>query len=280
MKKGKFFIYRYKRRHKCCGCREDLDMAKGVIIVAQTAIVTGASSGIGWEISKVLCAMGYEVFGIGRNFLKTNDKDSKKSSIDNEIEFADKLTEHFHPLVCDLLNTQELVRLVKKLRSKQKISVLVNNAGIGYYGLHEEIAIQNLQTMLRTNLEVPIILTNLLLRELKRERGYIINISSVTAQQSSPHGCAYAASKAGLSSFSKSLFDEARKYGVKVVTIQPDMTKTDLYRNADFCEGKEESSYLLPQEIAAMIQYVLSQREGFVVTELSVKPQLHRIQKK
>lgn len=229
--------------------------------VARAAIVTGASSGIGREISRVLCEMGYEVFGIGRQF--------------EEIQSG-----HFHPIVCDLLDTQELVRLVKKLRAEQEISVLINNAGVGFYGLHEEIAVQNLQTMIRTNLEVPIILTNLLLRELKKRKGYIINISSVTAQQSNPHGCAYGASKAGMTSFSKSLFDEARKYGVKVVSIQPDMTKTNLYRNADFCEGEEEASYLQPQEVAEAVRYVLSQREGLVVTELSLKPQLHRIRRK
>lgn len=253
--------------------------------MAKAAIVTGASSGIGREISKVLCEMGYDVFGIGRRFRCMDDGDMEKGETVGDCmargaEGVCELEGHFHPIVCDLLDTHELVRLVKKLRAEQEISVLVNNAGVGYYGLHEEIAVQNLQTMLRTNLEVPIVLTNLLLRELKKRKGYIINISSVTAQQSSPHGCAYGASKAGLSSFSKSLFDEARKYGVKVVTIQPDMTKTELYRNADFCEGEEEASYLLPQEIVEAVRYVLSQREGLVVTELSLKPQLHRIRKK
>lgn len=253
--------------------------------MAQAAIVTGASSGIGREISRVLCEMGYEVFGIGRSFKGLNDRDVEEGEpeevcTDHGTEAVCGLAGRFHPVVCDLLDTQELVRLVKKLRAEQEISVLINNAGVGYYGLHEEISVHNLQTMLRTNLEVPVILTNLLLRELKKRNGYIINISSVTAQQSNPHGCAYGASKAGLSSFSKSLFDEARKYGVKVVNIQPDMTKTDLYRNADFCEDEEEASYLQPQEIAAAVQYVLSQRPGLVITELSLKPQLHRIRRK
>jgi short-subunit dehydrogenase len=134
--------------------------------------------------------------------------------------------------------------------------------------------------MVRTNLEVPLVLTNLLLRDLKKQAGYIINISSVTAQQSNPHGCVYGATKAGLFSFSKSLFDEARKYGVKVVDIHPDMTKTDLYRNADFCQGEEEESYLQPQEVAAGVEYVLNQREGMVVTEITLRPQLHRIKRK
>lgn len=250
--------------------------------MAEAVIVTGASSGIGREISRVLCGMGYEVFGIGRQFRGLDIEEGRLDGkyIDNGWLDASGFAGAFHPIVCDLLDTQRLIKLVKKLRTEQKISVLINNAGIGYYGLHEELSIQNLQAMVRTNLEVPILLTNLLLRDLKRMKGYIINVSSVTASQSNPHGCAYGASKAGLASFSRSLFDEARKYGVKVVTIQPDMTKTDLYRNADFCQGEEEDSYLLPQEVADAVQYVLSGREGAVVTELTVRPQLHRIQRK
>lgn len=124
------------------------------------------------------------------------------------------------------------------------------------------------------------ILTCQLLRELKKNKGYIINISSVTANASNPHGCAYGATKAGLSSFSHSLFDEARKYGVKVATISPDMTKTNLYRNANFREGDEAESYLLPEEIAKAVEYVLSQRDGLVVSDITLKPQLHRITRK
>jgi len=115
---------------------------------------------------------------------------------------------------------------------------------------------------------------------LKKNHGYIINISSVTAKQSSPHGCAYAATKAGLSSFGKSLFEEARKYGVKVTTIHPDMTDTNLHRDADFTCGEEPESYLLPDEVAKAVAYVLDQREGMVVPEITLRPQLHRIARK
>ena len=124
------------------------------------------------------------------------------------------------------------------------------------------------------------ILTCQLLRELKKNRGYVINISSVTAVGSNPHGCAYGATKAGLSGFSRSLFDEARKYGVKVVTISPDMTRTALYRNADFKESGEEQASLLPEEVARAVEFVLSQRDGLVVSDITLKPQLHRIVRK
>ena len=100
----------------------------------------------------------------------------------------------------------------------------------------------------------------------------------MTAQQSNPHGCAYGAVKAGLASFSRSLFDEARKYGVRVATVSPDMTKTELYRNADFTVGEETESYLLPQDVA--VAYIVGQREGVAVSEETLRPQDHRIRRK
>lgn len=226
------------------------------------AIVTGASSGIGLEISKVLCQLGYEVFGIGRTF--------HSGFTENK----------FHKIICDILDTETLCNTVKKIAAQNHVTVLINNAGVAYYGLHEELNAKKIQQMVRTNLEVPMLLTCQLLRELKKNKGYVINISSVTATGINPHGCAYGATKAGLSSFSHSLFDEARKYGVKVVTISPDMTRTNLYRNADFREGDEKESYLLPEEIAAAVEYVLSQREGLVISDITLKPQFHRIKRK
>lgn len=230
----------------------------------EAAIVTGASSGIGYAISRTLTALGYEVFGFGRNFDMANPKGE----------------DGFHPIACDVLDTEKLCSYVKQIAAEHPVRVLVNNAGVGYYGLHEELSPAKIKELVRTNLEVPMILTQQLLRHLKKHAGYVINISSVTAGRSNPHGCAYGATKAGLASFSHSLFDEARKYGVKVVTIFPDMAKTNLYRNADFKEGDEMESYLLPEEVARAVEFALSQREGMVVTDIGLKPQLHRIKRK
>ena len=234
----------------------------------EAAIVTGASSGIGAAISRRLCGLGYEVFGFARHF---------ESEAETEVFDG---AEQFHPIVCDVLDTEHLCACVKQIASEHLVCILVNNAGVGYYGLHEELNPAKIKELVRTNLETPMILTQQLLRQFKKNAGIIINISSVTADESNPHGCAYGATKAGLASFSHSLFDETRKYGVKVVTISPDMTKTNLYRNADFQEGEESASYLLPEEIADAVEFVLGQREGLVVSDLKLKPQLHRIRRK
>lgn len=225
----------------------------------KAAVVTGASSGIGYEIAQVLLEKGYEVFGFGMSF--------KRECRFNAIE-------------CDICDTDKLIRRIDEIKKEYVVEVLVNNAGVGFYGLHEELNAQKIKQLVRTNLEAPMILTNYLLRELKKNKGWIFNISSVTATKTNPHGCAYGATKAGLSSFSHSLFEEARKYGVKVVNIQPDMTATDLYRNADFKEDEDVMAHLLPQEVADVVRYALEQREGLVISDVTLRPQLHRISKR
>lgn len=236
----------------------------------KAAIVTGASSGIGAAISARLCEMGYEVFGIGRSF-GSSFAEQFPDAADNPL---------FHAVVCDLLDTEKMLKLVRGIAAEATVTLLVNNAGSAYYGLHEELSPKKIQEMVRTDLEVPMILSQQLLRGFKKNKGCIVNIASVTAQQSNPHGCAYGAVKAGLVSFSRSLFDEARKYGVRVAVVSPDMTKTELYRNADFTVGEETESYLLPQDVADAVAYIVEQREGVAVSEVTLRPQYHRIRRK
>lgn len=229
----------------------------------KTAVVTGASSGIGLEITKVLIKNGCKVYGFARDFSKTQ-------------------FEHdcFIKVNCDITKTSLLEEKIKCIRKNEKeIYILVNNAGVGYFGHHEEINTKKLHEMIATDLEAPIILTHLLLRELKKNSGYIINISSITAKKASPIGCAYSAAKAGLSHFSESLFEEVRKADVKVIAIHPDMTKTDFYRNANFREGEEEKSYITAQCVANAVEAVLKQREGTVLTDITIRPQKHIIQR-
>lgn len=230
----------------------------------RAAIVTGASSGIGLAVSAMLVRKDYEVYGIARHFPENDFFDNKA----------------FHAIECDVTETERLCSAVKKIMSEAELYILVNGAGVGYYGLHEELNPLKLKQMVRINLEAPMILAQQTLRQLKKNKGFIINISSVTAQQSNPHGCAYGATKAGLTGFSKSLFDEVRKYGVRVASIQPDMTKTNLYRNADFCEAEEEEARLLPEEVADAVEYIIGSRSGLAVQEITLKPQLHRIRRK
>lgn len=228
----------------------------------KNAVVTGATSGIGLAVAEKLIEMGYTVYGIGRNFDK---------AVSNE---------KFKKIVCDLTRVFDIEKTVKEIKKEGEIELLINCAGVGYFGPHEEINVNKIHNMITLNLEAPLVLTQLFLRELKKKRGTIINISSITAKKSSTYGCVYSATKAGLSHFSKGLFDEVRKTGVKVITIHPDITKTSFYDHLDFCQGDDENSYITPECVAGAVEMVLSQREGTVVTDITLQPQRHLINKK
>ncbi len=250
----------------------------------EIAIVTGASSGIGAAISEMLLDLGYEVYGFGRHFPAEKEENEDAAESGNRRTAGTVASESsaegsFHPIVCDLLDTERTLQEIRAIEKRGTVSILVNNAGVAYYGLHEELNPRKIREMIRTNLELPLILTQAMLRTLKKNHGTVVNISSVTALSSNPHGACYGATKAGLSSFSRSLFDEARKYGLRVISILPDMTETALYRNADFTVGEETESRLDPAEVAEALRYALSARPGLVVHELVLRPQLHRIKR-
>lgn len=225
------------------------------------AIVTGASKGIGEAVSRMLLKHDYEVFGIGRDF--------------SECSISD---ERFHPIKCDLLN-DEWKQLLKRINTKD-LRLLVNNAGCAYYGMHETLREDMICEMVRVNLEIPMLFTNACIRDLRENKGMIINIASVSGMESATHGAVYGSTKAGLIAFSRSLFEENRKHDLKVACVIPDMTDTDLYRNADFKADNNEGCCLYPEDIADVVENIILTRNGMMVNEVVVHPQYHRILRK
>ena len=208
---------------------------------AGIALVTGATSGIGRAIACRLLDEAFTVYGIGRD--------------------ASKAPVHpgFHFLPADLADTASVVKAVASITGP--VSLLVNAAGVAYYGPHETLSPAQIAEMVAVNVTAPMTLSNLLLRQLKEVQGTVINISSVTAKRgNNTHGCAYGATKAALSSFSESLFEECRKSGLRVITIHPDLTDTALYRNADFTPDPAP--------------------DCMVVTDITLRPQRNLIRRK
>ena len=230
------------------------------------ALVTGASSGIGRAIAEKLVKEGYEVYGIGRNF---EDAPSDGCGACPEM----------HRLTYDLTDTKRLPEFLKE-NIKGKLSLLVNCAGAAYYGPHESLSPAAIHEMVTVNVEVPLLLSNRYLRDL-RDGGAIVNVSSVTAKQNNnSFGCAYGATKAAVSHFSEALFEETRKSGVRVITIHPDLTDTNLYRNADFTPSSDTDCVLSAAEVADAVILALSARDGLVVSDITLRPQKNRIVRK
>jgi short-subunit dehydrogenase len=226
------------------------------------AIITGASSGIGLECAKKLNILNFKVFGIARDFSKCN--------------YSHK---NFIPIATDLTETKEINSLEEKLK-KESISVLINSAGVGYFAPHEELSIEQIQKIISTNLTAPLLLSKIFLRSLKKSNGYIFNINSISGVEPALFGAAYGASKAGLIHFGTSLFKEARKSGLKVVNINPDITNTPFFEKLHFKPSLDANSFIDPRDIANVIESVLKQRDGTVITDIKIQPQLFKIEKK
>lgn len=224
------------------------------------ALVTGASRGIGKSISEKLIASGYEVYGIGRDFSDVSEKPN------------------LHCLSYDLTDVKHLPDYLRTNVPKA-IDVLVNCAGVAYYGMHENLSANAIHEMVTVNVEIPLLLTSLYMPGLRKRIGSIVNISSVTAKLSgNTYGCAYGATKAAMTHFSESLFEETRKSGVRIITIHPDLTDTELYRNADFRPADSSDTVLAADEIADTVLYALQAREGMVVRDITLRPQRFRIE--
>ncbi|WP_455757419.1 SDR family NAD(P)-dependent oxidoreductase [Sulfurimonas sp.] len=226
------------------------------------AVVTGASSGIGKEIALRLLSLGYGVIGISRNIKNEDFNDEKFSSLQ-----ADLSDESSTLLACANLK-------------KQNISLLINCAGIGRFEPHEELSPHAITKMTFLNLSAPMLLTNSLLRSLKQNDGYLININSIEAIRASKFAGVYSATKAGLKAFSDSLFEETRKSGLSITNINPDMTQTNFYDELRFETSKKEDEKLLSSDIADAVEHILKMRKGAVVSDYTIRSLRFGISKK
>jgi short-subunit dehydrogenase len=208
------------------------------------AIVTGYSSGIGKAICEELEQNDFEII---------------------------KLTSRLEDI-------NSLEKEVKEILKTKDIDLLVNCAGVGIFQPHEEISISKIKELIDVNLTAPIILSNLLLRSLKKTKGDIINITSVEATKHSKFSALYTATKSGLRDFGLCLFEELRKSGVGVTSINPDLTITNFFDDLQFEPSSKEDTYLLPETLAKTIMDILNM-DG-VVTDITVRPQKFEIKRK
>ena len=217
------------------------------------AVVTGASSGIGKAISARLLALGFEVIGISRS-----------------IQKQDFNHPNITALQADLSNEKSTLKLCEDLK-RTSVHILANCAGFGRFEPHEELNHQTILDMTFLNLTSPMLLTNTLLRSLKTNEGYLININSIEAIRPSKFAGVYSATKAGLKAFSDSLFEETRKSGLSITNINPDMTESSFYDALRFETSTKENEKLLSSDIADAVEHILKMRKGAVVSDYTIR---------
>ncbi|RJX72381.1 SDR family oxidoreductase [Vibrio sinensis] len=184
----------------------------------KTIIVTGASKGLGLEISKQLIVSGYKVIGISRTITK---------------EYENLLNEHSRQ-VCfyqfDFYDTDKIASLVKEITKKHgRIYGLINNAALGHDGILATMHEADIAEVIKINVEAPILLTKYVSRSmLLNKTGRILNVGSIIGATGFNGLSVYGATKSALSGFTKSLARELGKAQITVNTLAPGYMETNM----------------------------------------------------
>ena len=177
-----------------------------------TALVTGASSGIGRAIAEALRPAGFRVFGTSRCPASRGEVQMLALDVTSDTSVS------------------ECVATV--LKGAGRIDVLVNNAGYGLFGASEETTVEEARAQMETNFFGVVRLTNTVLPTMRSQgSGRIVNVSSVLGIIGLPFGSFYSASKWALEGYSEALREEIRPFGVAVSLLEPGFVRTAFSRN-------------------------------------------------
>jgi short-subunit dehydrogenase len=189
--------------------------------VAETALITGASSGIGEEFAKALAGRGYELVLVARR------EDRLKN-------LAESLPTKAHVISCDLgSEAAELPGKVAKLGVD--VDLLVNNAGFGLRGRFVDLPADRQAEIVRVNCEAVVILTHAFVPAmLERGRGGVITVASTAGMQPLPYEATYGASKAFALNFTEALHAELRGTGVRALAVNPGPVPTEWQQVAGY----------------------------------------------
>ena len=185
-----------------------------------TALVTGASSGIGEAYARLLAAKGHDLVVVARN-------EEKLRSLEKELRVSVEV------LPADLADAGELA-LVEK-RAAEGVDLLVNNAGFGTTGRFHELPLDKEDEEIRLNVTAVMRLSHAALPSmLAKGSGGIINVSSIAGFQPAPGNATYCGTKAFVTSFTQALAEEVRGTGVRVQVVAPGATKTEWQMRANY----------------------------------------------
>ena len=229
---------------------------------AGLAVVTGASSGIGASLARLLAESGHDLFLVAR-------RGDALARLAEELSKANGIDASF--LAADLGMPEGRSALFSATEGAGKpVSVLVNNAGFGLNGPEAELPLERVLSMLQLNVVATAELTHRVLVAMRaRHAGGILNVASTAAFLPMPYFAAYAASKAFVLSFSHALHEEAKKDGVTVTCLCPGYTKTN-FQGVAGMRGAKATPFpeMTPDAVAKIGLEALRKEKAYVVTHL------------
>jgi NAD(P)-dependent dehydrogenase (short-subunit alcohol dehydrogenase family) len=186
----------------------------------RVAVVTGSSSGIGFEIALMLARNGFQTYATMRNLAKSENIKS--------IASRENLPIHIEQL--DVTDNKSVTNAIKAIASKaNSIDVLVNNAGYALTGAFEDLAIEEIKAQYETNLFGLIRTSQAIIPIMRKQKsGTIVNISSGAGRFGYAGGSAYVSTKFAVEGLSESMAYELEPFGIKVILVEPGVIKTNI----------------------------------------------------
>ncbi len=225
----------------------------------KTAIITGAGRGIGKDISLNLAREGCNIVVVSRT----------KKQLEKVKEEAQKLGSNAMVLDYDLAEKENITLIIERtLKDFGTLDILVNNAAVLFPADLMEVSPQEWATTMDINLNAAFFLSQKAMEIMKEQKsGYIINISSAAAFEVPPGIAAYGISKLAMIGLSQALYEYGKEFGVKVSTIYPGMTDTEMLRG--FNPPVDPDKWMLPDDISSCVLFLLKQSGRTVVKDIT-----------
>jgi 3-oxoacyl-[acyl-carrier protein] reductase len=227
---------------------------------SKVALVTGASRGIGLAIARTLSRLGAAVSICARDAKKLELASTELASSGAKVLAVS----------ADVSRAADVESLVRQTQQTLgPIEILVNNAGVGYFGPTHEAAESNWDTVLDTNLKSVFLLSKAVAPGMiQRRTGDIINIASLAGKNAFPGGGIYCASKWGLLGLTQCMAEDLRQYGIRVSAVCPGSVATDFGAHA----GKDPKKMLQPDDIAHAVETLVTQAPQSFISEIVMRP--------
>jgi uncharacterized protein len=218
-------------------------------------LITGASSGIGYELANIFAKKGFSLILVARNKnkLETVTENLKKQyNVKIKMIIQDLSSEYASEKIFDQIKKENI-----------EVNTLINNAGLGYCGLFPNMPSEKVSEIIKVNIQSLTKLTRLFSEDMiSRGHGNILNIASTGAYQPGPYISVYYASKAYVLSFSYALRNELKEYGINVSVLCPGATKTGFSKNAGKADIKNSMS---ARKVAKIAYKGIKKNKGLIV---------------
>lgn len=237
----------------------------------KTAVITGATKGIGRAFAEQLWAIGYSIAVCSRS--DSDLSEMKRVLAKAQPQNAQRdISQEVLTQVCDVSDQKQVTAFAKTIHDAWgRVDLLVNNAGAFEPGKLIEEPDGTLQRLLQTNVMSAYWLSRALLQDLRAaQNALIVNICSIASMQAYPPGGSYAVSKFALRGLSTTLRDELKEEGIKVTAIFPGATWSASWDGVDMPQHR----LMLASDVAHSVISLLSLSPQAVVEEILIRPQL------